>query len=64
MGAIVFLIIVLVVIVVFGGVIVMWLWNWLMPDILGLPTIGYWQAMGLTLLTNILTGAGTGGKSK
>ncbi len=38
------------------GFLLMWLWNWLMPDIFGLPTIGYWQAWGLLLLAHILVG--------
>ncbi|MBN1525347.1 MAG: hypothetical protein JW904_12740 [Spirochaetales bacterium] len=42
------------------GFIVMWLWNWLMPDIFGLPTIGYWQAWGLVILAHILTKGGSG----
>lgn len=36
------------------GVIVMYLWNWLMPDIFGLTTITYWQGMGLSSLCSIL----------
>ncbi|HTQ85788.1 MAG TPA: hypothetical protein VMI93_06225 [Candidatus Solibacter sp.] len=32
----------------------MWLWNWLMPAIFKLPTIGFWQAVGLLLLSHIL----------
>ena len=27
------------------------LWNWLMPDIFGLRTITYWQALGLMVLS-------------
>ncbi|HKO04628.1 MAG TPA: hypothetical protein VJW51_07750 [Candidatus Acidoferrales bacterium] len=38
------------------GFVVMGLWNWLMPEIFGLPAISYWQAMGLTLLCKILFG--------
>lgn len=30
------------------------LWNWLMPDIFGLPHITFWQAVGLNLLSSIL----------
>jgi hypothetical protein len=30
------------------------LWNLLMPDIFGLPSIGFWQAIGLNLLSAIL----------
>jgi len=36
------------------GVPLMILWNILMPDIFGLPTIGFWQAFGLNLLASIL----------
>lgn len=37
-----------------GGWIVMLLWNWLIPTILGLPFISFWQAIGITLLSGIL----------
>ena len=33
---------------------VMWLWNWLMPEIFGLVTITFWQALGLSLLSSFL----------
>lgn len=36
------------------GFVVMWLWNWLMPDIFGLTTITFWQAWGLVVLSHIL----------
>ncbi len=36
------------------GIVVMLLWNWLMPEIFHLPAIGYWQAWGLVLLSHIL----------
>lgn len=36
------------------GFVVMWLWNWLMPDIFGLKRISYWQAWGLVVLSWIL----------
>jgi len=32
------------------------LWNWLVPAIFGLPTITFWQAIGLNLLSGILFG--------
>lgn len=32
----------------------MWLWNWLMPDLFGLQTIGFWQALGVNILSGIL----------
>ena len=38
------------------GVVVQWLWNWLIPDIFGLKTISYWQAFGLLFLGRLLFG--------
>jgi hypothetical protein len=38
------------------GFVVMRLWNWVMPPVLGLHTIGYPQALGLLVLTRILFG--------
>ena len=39
---------------VLGGFIVVWLWNWLMPALFKLPTIGFWQAWGILVLSSIL----------
>jgi hypothetical protein len=36
------------------GLVVMWLWNWLMPVIFGLPVINYWQAVGIFILCHLL----------
>ncbi len=36
--------------------VVMSLWNWLMPVVFGLRTIGFWQALGLLILSRILFG--------
>jgi len=36
------------------GEVTMRLWNWLMPAIFKLPTIGFWQALGLIILSHIL----------
>jgi hypothetical protein len=36
------------------GFPLMWLWNWLMPNIFGLPFITFWQALGLNALSTIL----------
>jgi hypothetical protein len=38
----------------FCGAITMWLWNWLMPGIFHLPVIGFWQAVGILILSQIL----------
>ena len=36
------------------GVVVMLLWNALVPEIFGGPTLNYWQAAGVLLLSHIL----------
>ena len=36
------------------GALVMVLWNWVMPDLLGVNAITYWQSWGLLLLSHIL----------
>lgn len=44
-----------------GGV-VMLLWNWLLPELFpGARPIGYWQALGVLLLSKILFGGWRGG---
>lgn len=50
--------------VILFGFIIMWLWNWLMPELFGLSTIAYWQGMGLFVLAKIFFGGfGGGGNS-
>jgi len=41
----------------FGNVI-MWLWNWLMPKLFGLPVIGFWEGLGIFALAKIVFGFG------
>lgn len=36
--------------------IVMWLWNTILPEVIGAKTITYWQAMGILVLSKILFG--------
>ena len=46
------------------GFVIMWLWNWLMPEIFGLPALTYWKAVGLFILFKLLLGGcGGGGNS-
>jgi hypothetical protein len=48
-----------------AGLVLMVLWNWLMPDLFGLKTIDLWQAAGLFVLARILfggAGRGEGGR--
>lgn len=60
-GMIVFGIIAITGLAILFGFVIMWLWNWLMPLIFGLPVLTYWQAVGLFILLKILIG-GCGGK--
>jgi len=39
------------------GLVVKWLWNWLMPSLFGLGTITYLQAFGIVLLAKLLFGS-------
>ena len=43
--------------ILLGGLVVQWLWNWLLPDIFGLRQITFWQALGLLALCRILFGS-------
>lgn len=38
------------------GLVVMHLWNWLMPELAGAGRIGFWQAFGLIVLARLLVG--------
>jgi MFS family permease len=42
--------------ILLGGLVVQWLWNWLVPDIFGLRQLTFWQALGLLALCRILFG--------
>lgn len=45
--------------VLFGllfGMVVVWLWNGLMPALFGLPEITFWQGVGLFILAKLLFG--------
>ena len=41
------------------GLFVELLWNWIVPEIFGLPRIGFWQAWGLLVLSGMLFGSRT-----
>ena len=60
-GILIFKVLIFVTIVVAGfGSAVLYLWNWLMPPIFGLPAITYWQALGLLGLSWLLFGGPRG----
>ena len=45
------------IVILFGlTFIVMWLWNAILPEIIYVRTITYWQAMGILVLSKILFG--------
>lgn len=54
LGAGVVMAVILWILVVIWALPTMWLWNWLMPDLFNLPTITFWQALGLNALSTIL----------
>jgi len=44
--------------------VVMWLWNWLVPELFNGPVLGYWQTLGLLVLSKIIfSGIGGGSRS-
>ena len=44
--------------------VVMWLWNWLVPELFKGPVLGYWQTLGLLVLSKILFSGIGGGHSR
>jgi len=38
------------------GYVVVWLWNWLMPELFGLKIITFWQAVVMIILARIIFG--------
>ena len=55
-GMIILIIIGFIALCFLGPAITMWLWNWIVVDLFGLPVIGYWTAFGLHWLCHILFG--------
>jgi len=45
------------------SLLVMELWNWLIPEIFNGNMINFWQALGLLALVRLLTGFGRAGKT-
>ena len=44
------------------GYVLMSLWNWLVPPIIGWKAIDYWQALGLFVLARVIFGFGGHGR--
>ena len=36
------------------SILIMWLWNWIVPSLFNGPEITFWQTAGLYLLINLL----------
>lgn len=58
------LIILFAIFILVFGYVFMRLWNWLMPELFGLTTIAFWQAIGLLVMAKLLFGGfeGKGGR--
>ncbi len=55
-----FMIIAAIVFLLLFGYGFMLLWNWLMPEVFGLPILSYWKAVGILIMAKLLFGNFTG----
>lgn len=53
-GAIFVSILITMVSALLTGLLIMWLWNWLMPIIFAIPSITYIQGWGISFLSGML----------
>lgn len=53
---VVFMIIAVIFFLLLFGYGFMLLWNWLMPDVFGLPALTYWKAVGILVMAKLLFG--------
>lgn len=51
-----FMIIAAIIFLLLFGYGFMLLWNWLMPDVFGLPSLSYWQGVGILVMAKLLFG--------
>ena len=42
----------------------MWIWNWMMPDLFGMPTLTYWQAFWGSFMAKLIFPSGSYSSSK
>ena len=63
LAAVVVVLAIVLIVSVLCALPMMLLWNWLMPDLFGLQTIGFWQACGLLVLSSLLFGNTNSSKS-
>lgn len=52
---ILFIVIILLVVLLMSLLVwpIMWLWNWIMPIVFGLPILTYWQTFALWMLSGV-----------
>jgi hypothetical protein len=63
-GVLLGVIVILAILALIAGILVMLVWNWVIPSIfVGAPLISFWQALGLWLLGQLLTGGGSSSSS-
>lgn len=55
--SVMFVIAIVAIAVMFVGLITMFLWNWIMPYLFGLPEVSFWMAVGINLLISIIFGS-------
>lgn len=46
------------------ALVLMMLWNWLMPDLFGIPEVSFIQSLGIMILSSILFRSHVSGSSK
>lgn len=61
---VVFMIIAAIIFLLLFGYGFMLLWNWLMPEVFGLPILSYWKAVGVLVMAKLLFGSFEGMNSK
>lgn len=53
---VIFMIIAAILFLLLFGYGFMLLWNWLMPEVFGLPSLSYWQGVGILVMAKLLFG--------
>ncbi|MRI00894.1 hypothetical protein GH721_10180 [Kriegella sp. EG-1] len=53
---VIFMIIAAIIFLLLFGYGFMLLWNWLMPEVFGLPILSYWKAVGILVMAKLLFG--------
>ena len=54
---VIFIAIAIIAFILLFGYVFMLLWNWLMPEIFGLPILSYWKAVGILFMAKLVFGS-------